>query len=64
MNDKASRLKFNKMLSKYNYDTDYVPKKPSAEALICLTCTADKCKGICDRYKEEHKKLREQKNGK
>ncbi len=42
----------------------YIPSKPSAEALICLTCTETKCKGNCKRYKEEHKKLKEKAYGK
>ena len=28
-----------------------------AEANICLTCTAKKCRGACERLKEEKKRL-------
>ena len=43
--------------------TPYVPTKPSAEANICLTCDPNKkCKGNCERYRQAHKKLKEQNN--
>ena len=47
-----------------DWHESYMPKNPSAEALICLTCTEQRCKGNCKRYKEEHKKLKEQQNEK
>ena len=37
----------------------YKPTKPSAEAMICLTCPLKECKTRCERYIEEKKKLRE-----
>lgn len=32
-----------------------------AEANICLTCESKRCLGICDRLKEERKRLKAQK---
>ena len=59
MIEKTTNLRYSAIFVKTEHLNDYVPKNPSPEALICLTCTADKCKGICDRYKEEHRKLKE-----
>lgn len=37
---------------------EYVVIKPSAEANICLNCKIKKCKGNCERYKQEIKKVK------
>ena len=42
-----------------SWHENYKPKNPSAEALICMNCTSNKCKGNCERYMTEHKKLKE-----
>lgn len=41
--------------------TDFTPEfvPNNEEALICLNCLEEKCKGECERYKEELKKLKE-----
>ena len=40
-------------------ETGYEPTHPSAEALICLNCKSDECKGECERLRTELKKLKE-----
>jgi hypothetical protein len=50
------------IFTKTERDNDYMPKNPSAEAQICLNCTAKKCKGTCERLREERKKIKEQQN--
>ena len=38
---------------------------PGAEAKICLKCTLKKCKGDCDRFRQEKQKLKDKnQNGK
>ena len=64
---KASNLRFS---SRYNNRerncVEFVPNHPSPEAQICLGCNipVKKCKGACDRYKTEYRKLRGQGDGK
>ena len=59
MRDVTTTLRFSGGYSKVERDNDYVPKEPSAEAQICLECTAKKCRGFCDRLRTEYKKLKE-----
>lgn len=59
---KATPLRRGGIYSKVERDSDYVPVNPSAEAQICLNCTAKKCRGTCERVRTERKKLREQQN--
>lgn len=62
MNEKATTLRHRGIFVKTEHSSEYVPKKPSAEAQICLDCDPKKnCKGNCKRYKEEHRKLKEKK---
>lgn len=35
---------------------------PSKEARICLSCTEKKCRGDCEKRREEAKKIKEAKN--
>ncbi len=30
----------------------YVPRKPSPEAMICMTCEKPTCRGNCKRYRQ------------
>jgi hypothetical protein len=56
--ERPTYLLHNGIYRKTMYSSDYVPQNPSAEAKICLECTAKKCKGTCDRLKQERKKLK------
>jgi hypothetical protein len=58
MLDKATKLRYGGIYSKAEFNSTYMPQKPSDEAMICLGCTSNKCKGNCKRYKEEYKKLK------
>jgi hypothetical protein len=62
MRDLISSKRHNRLNSKYDYETDYLPTHESAEAKICLECTAKKCNGDCERLKRERKKLKELQN--
>ena len=31
---------------------NYVPRNPSPEAMICMTCEKPTCRGICKRYRQ------------
>ena len=59
MGDKVTKLIFGSLFSKTERDCDYAPVNPSAEAKICLECTAKKCKGTCERLRTERNKLKE-----
>lgn len=66
--EKASTLKYNDALSKGERASEmFRPDERNANpvALICLKCPlpANKCKpNTCQRYKEEMKKIKEQKH--
>ena len=61
---RPTKLKFNNLVTKYDYAREYVPTHPSEEAQICLNCTAKKCKGECARLRAERKKLKGKCDGK
>ena len=63
MGEKVTKLRYSGIFVKTERDDFFKPRKPSAEARICLGCDNKNCKGNCKRYKEEHKKLKERKNG-
>ena len=58
MKDAPRKLKFNSLFCKGEYEKDFIPTHPSEEAQICLTCTAKRCKGECERLRIERKKLK------
>ena len=58
MKDAARKLKFNSLFSKNEYESEYSLGTASEEAQICLTCTAKRCKGECERLRIERKKLK------
>ena len=58
--EKTTTLRHSGIFVKTEHSDAYVPQKPSPKAKICLDCDPNKkCKGNCDRYKEELKKLKE-----
>lgn len=60
MREKITTLRHSGIFVKTEHSDAYVPQHPSPEASICLDCGNKKCKGICKRYIEEHRKLKEQ----
>ena len=63
MSERVTSLRYSGIFVKTEHSNAYEPTKPSAEALICLTCDPNKkCKGNCERYRQAHKKLKEQSN--
>ena len=63
MTEKATRLSHSGIYVKTEHNNAYVPKNPSPKARICLDYDPNKkCKGNCQRYKEEYNKLKEKNN--
>ena len=53
----------NRFNTKFEYEKGFVPTHPNPEARICLECDPNKkCNGDCKRFKEDHRKLKEQEN--
>ena len=56
---RISHMRHNKINTKYEYDTSYMPKNIGEKEKICTDCKFIDCKGDCKRYREEYKKLKE-----